>query len=161
MALGLLLATSALSLSGCSALGNLLSPGSEQRDDKGTIVDGGNTDVFTIKVGDCLADEGGETVTDVPTVACDQPHTYEVYADTTLDAGDFPGDDALTAQADDFCIGAFGPFVGTAYEDSALDYSYYYPTEDSWNSMNDRAISCIITDPQAETVSGTLAGAAR
>ena len=161
IAAGALLAASAFLLSGCSVLGDVLSSGAEQRDDDGTITEGGTTDIFTIKVGDCLTDDGGDVVSDVPTVACDQPHAYEVYFESIVAEGDFPGEEAIIAQADADCESAFAAFVGLAYDQSALYYSYYYPTEESWNGAGDRIISCIIGDPDNTALTGTLAGAAR
>ena len=159
IAAGVIIAAS-LALSGCSALGDLLSPTAEERDENGTIVDGGTTDIFTLTVGDCLVEDGGTQVSDVPTVPCDQPHAFEVYADTTMDPGEYPGEDAITAKADEVCGGAFDSFVGLAYADSALDYSYYFPTQESWEGVDDRVISCIITDPSNSEITGSLAGAA-
>lgn len=151
----------ALALSGCSALTDVLTPSSEERDDTGTIVEGGDTDVFTLAIGDCLTDDGGDQVSEVPTVPCDQPHAYEVYAEVTMDAGAFPGDDAVTAKAEEYCTGAFAGFVGMSFDDSALYSSYYTPTEDTWTSLDDRLITCIIYDPANSAITGSLAGAAR
>jgi hypothetical protein len=122
--------------------------------------DAQNTDVFTIAVGDCLNDTTG-TVSEVPQVDCAVPHDFEVYYDFEVDGdGAYPGEDAITAEADSGCETAFPDFVGIDYESSALDYSYYYPTEESWTDAADRLISCIITDPDVQTT-GSLAGAAR
>ena len=151
----------ALTLSGCSALTDFLTPSTEQRDDTGTIVEGGDTDVFALAIGDCLTDDGGTVVSEVPTVPCDQPHAYEVYAEVTMDAGPFPGDDAIDAKAEEYCIGAFEPFVGMPFDTSALYSSYYTPSEDTWTSLDDRLITCIIYDPENSAITGTLAGAAR
>ncbi len=151
-------AVAALLLSGCSLINSLT--GGETRDDTGTIVEGGTTDVFALAVGDCIgASTGTGEVSDVPTVPCAEPHDDEVYADFPLADGDYPGEDAIFEQADQGCYDAFAPFVGIAYEDSTLDFSYYYPTSGSW-AQGDRLISCLIFDPAGQTT-GSLEGAAR
>ena len=153
------LAAAALLLTGCSAINSLT--GNETRDDDGTIVEGGDTDVFSIKVGDCIAESTGtDEVTEVPTVPCTDPHDTEVYADFEIAGSDYPGEDAIFAEADQGCYDAFAPFVGIAYEESAYDFSYYYPTEGSWG-QGDHLISCLILDPSGAQVTGSLAGAAK
>ena len=115
------------------------------------ITEAGQADVFSIKVGDCLNEASGETVTDVPVVPCAEPHDEEAFFEGKLADGDFPGDDAVQAQADEICYGAFTTFAGIAYEDSELDYYPYTPTEIGWNEANDRVVTCMIYDPAAQT----------
>ncbi|MBF4461341.1 MULTISPECIES: septum formation family protein [unclassified Rathayibacter] len=150
-----------LGLTGCSGIASLL--GGETRDEQtGEITEGGTTDVFQLRVGDCLNDELTETateVTDVPTVPCSEPHAYEVFQNVTMtDADDYPGSDATTQQAETDCGAAFESFVGASPEESDLDFSYYYPTQESWDS-GDRTINCLATDPSGLTA-GSLAGSA-
>ncbi|WP_437386554.1 septum formation family protein [Plantibacter flavus] len=151
----------ALTLSGCSVINDILPKPAETRDSQtGEIVGGGTTNVFTLAVGDCLNDESSsDEVSEVPTVPCTEPHTYEVYGEVTIPGDEWPGDDALTQQADDGCYAQFQPFAGIAYEDSTLDFNYYTPTQASWEEMNDRLVTCVIFDSGATT--GSLAGAAR
>ena len=121
----------------------------------------GGTDVFTIKVGDCISTSTGDAeVTEVPTVPCEEPHEVEVFHDFEITGTDYPGEDEIFAQADQGCYDAFESFVGLSYEESELDWSYYYPTEGSWQQQGDRLISCLIFDP-AGTTTGSLEGAAR
>ncbi len=154
----LAIAASATLLSGCSLINSIT--GGETRSDDGTIVEGGDTDVFSIKVGDCIAEPtGSDEVTSVPTVPCSEPRDTEVYFEFALDGTDYPGEDAIFAVGDKACYDAFSTFVGIAYESSSLDFSYYYPTTGSWGS-GDRLISCLIMDPAGQ-VTGSLKGAAR
>lgn len=155
----------ALALSGCSAIGSLVDgiapKPAETRDESGTIVEGGQTDVFAIAVGDCLDDQSGDVVQEVPTVPCSEPHAYEVYAEIVVtDADEYPGTEAIETEADAGCYDAFGPFVGFAYEDSELDFNYYYPTAESW-AEGDRIVSCLILEVSGADVTGSLAGAGR
>ncbi len=151
----------ALTLSGCSVVEGILPKPAETRDaQSGEIVGGGTTDVFTLSVGDCLNDESSsEEVSEVPTVPCSEPHQYEVYGEVTLTGDEWPGDEAVTQQADDGCSAQFQPFTGIAYEDSTLEFNYYTPTKGSWEEMDDRLVTCVIFDTAATT--GSLAGAVR
>jgi hypothetical protein len=117
------------------------------------------TDVYSIVVGDCLDDQSSTEVLEVPLVDCAAPHDFEVYTDFAIAGDTFPGQDELDEQADTGCFDAFEPFVGTSYEESQLEYTYYAPTESSWTA-GDRLISCMILDPAGKS-SGTLAGAQR
>jgi hypothetical protein len=118
-------------------------------------------DVFDLKVGDCLADStpGGEEVSSVQFVPCSEPHSEEIYAAVTLPEGDFPGTEAMNAQADEWCAAEFESFVGLPYEESVLYLTYLTPTRESW-SEGDREVVCSVYDPAAE-VSGSLRGVKR
>lgn len=153
----LTIAGASVALAGCSLLGNIVSDADPTPADPSVGVD---TDAFAIAVGDCLNDGNidGE-VTTVPTIACDQPHDSEAYASIIIDDGAYPGEDAILAQADDACRAEFDSFAGISYDESVLDFSYYYPTEGSW-SGGDREILCLIYEFDVKTV-GSLAGAAR
>ncbi len=154
-----LVSAALLVLTGCSLIGGAKDP---VRDDSGTIVaSDDDADVFALRVGDCMAstDEATEVQT-VPTRPCTEVHDSEIFASTTLPDGDFPGDDAVTATADDFCYGQFQTFVGMAYEQSVLGLSYFMPSKESWDGMGDREVLCILVDP-AGGVTGTMQGANR
>ena len=122
----------------------------------------GEVAFFDLEVGDCLADliaTLGEFFT-VETVPCSEPHSEEIYAVVPLPEGDFPGDEAVAAQADKACTAEFESFVGLPYEESVLYYNYLYPyDEQSWNGGY-RWVTCSIYDPAGDTT-GTLADANR
>ncbi|MCD2443254.1 septum formation family protein [Agromyces sp. SYSU K20354] len=150
----------ALPLTGCSALGSLLSAPEPERDETTQeIIEGGEADVFALRVGDCLTMQEDAEVEAVPVVPCSEPHNDEVYFDFQLDDGEFPGDEAITTAAEDGCLAEFESFVGLPYESSSLDIGWYLPTADSWEFRDDRVVSCTIFDPAGE-VTGSLAGAA-
>jgi hypothetical protein len=155
-ALGLVVA---LSLSGCSLLNGLT--GNVSRDESGAATeDNASADAFTIKVGDCLNDASvdPDMVTTVPLVTCDKPHDTEVILSVIMEDGDYPGEDAVSARADEECLAAFEDYVGLAYDDSAYDFAYYVPTVESW-AAGDQEILCTVYDP-AGPITGTLEGAA-
>lgn len=134
-------AAAAVALAGCSLLNGVTGGGN------GGAVEGEGTDTsaFAIQVGDCLNDaSAGDQVETIPVVACTEPHDSEVYAEIILDDGSFPGDDAVTTEAEDGCFAAFEGYVGIAYESSKYEISYYYPTQQTWDELGDRVISCVL-----------------
>jgi hypothetical protein len=113
-----------------------------------------DVDLFDLEVGDCLAESL------IQTVPCSEPHSEEIFAAVTPPNGDFPGMEAIDAQAEDLCIIAeFEDFVGLSYEESVLDVGGIMPSEESWR-QGDRRIFCTISDPAGE-VSGSLRGVER
>jgi Septum formation len=109
------------------------------------------------RVGDCLnLDESTSDEAD-PRVPCEQEHDGEVYAVHQLPDGEFPGDDAAATSADELCVGSFPQFVGMAYEDSALDFTWGVPTAETW-AGGDREVVCVVVDPDKK-VTGSLRGA--
>ncbi|MCU1482034.1 MAG: hypothetical protein JWQ19_2820 [Subtercola sp.] len=116
-------------------------------------------DVFSLTVGDCIDGTSVGEVTDVPTVDCATPHDLEVFYDFDLTGDTFPGDSVVSDAAKAGCQAQFDSFVKIAYADSALDFTEYTPTQESWSS-GDRTVSCVVGDPNGKTT-GSLAGAAR
>ncbi len=149
-------------LSGCSAITDLLSSGTGDagRDDEtGQVTESANVDIFSLKVGDCKMEDPSGTLSDTDVVPCDQPHDEEVYFEITMDDGDFSDDDVDTASEQCFG-GAFTSFVGLAYDASVLEVFSITPTKETWDELNDRVVQCVIADPDGPTM-GTLKGAAR
>ena len=146
---GLVLVVSAGStLVGCSALSGILG---------GDAIPEGETDVFTLKVGDCLNDSGESEVTSVAVVDCTQPHDYEAYLSAKMDDGAFPGDDAVATFGDEACGAAFEAFIGAPEAETSLSWTYYSPLAGSW-AGGDRETLCLATDLNGK-VSETLQGA--
>ena len=150
--------TALIALSGCSLLGGADEP---ERDESGDVTEASDADAFSIRVGDCLEtmDWSAEGFTTVPVIPCAEAHESEVYAAVDLPDGDYPGDDSVASQADEYCYGEFQGFVGIAWEDSAYDYGYLSPSPESWD-QGDREVLCMIMDPAGLTT-GSLAGAAK
>ncbi len=152
----LTLGVAGIALAGCSLIGNIAGG----NDTPTTTDEGTTTDVFTIAVGDCLNDAAVEgEVSEVLTIDCAEEHDSEAYASIIMDDGDFPGDTAVDDQAVSGCKAEFSTFVGIDYDSSVYDFSYYYPTEESWG-QGDREILCLIVDP-AGKITGSLAGAGK
>ena len=150
--LSALAAGAAVVLSGCGVITQILG--------------GADNNVFDLNVGDCFIDSemeavlGGEEVTEVPLVDCAEPHDSEFFVAHQMPEGEFPGVEAISAEASELCEGqAFTDFVGVPWEDSVLLAFPLTPTEASWNQIDDREIICYVYHPD-EMVTGTLEGAA-
>jgi hypothetical protein len=156
----------ALLLAGCAVADAGATFDETQRDRDGVVVaPNDHADAFTLEVGDCFDDAApndDDTVSEVPIVPCDMPHANEVYLSQQVDDGDggYPGDEAMGEQGDDICRPGFASFVGLDLGASALSFSYYYPSEETWTQKGDREILCYLFDPST-TVTGTLENAAR
>lgn len=154
-----------LGLGGCSAIQGLIGGGQNVTRDAESqeVTEAGTADVFTMQVGDCFDDDpsAGEEVGDVPAVPCAEPHDNEVYYEFSMTGDEWPGDDAITAEAEAQCTPAFEEFVGIAYADSVLDWFPFTPTEGSWTELGDRVVQCAVYDASYAKVEGSLAGVAR
>jgi len=144
----------------------IFAPDDAERDEGGDIVEGGQVSVFDLSEGDCwnnVPDAGEETET-VDAVPCTEAHESEVFAVFDVDLGEeWPGLDAVTAEAETQCVQRFEGFVGLTYDQSALNLFYFNPIEESWNELNDREVVCVVLDPTAPDgrTTGSLQGAAR
>ncbi len=141
-----------LVLSGCTAVAAVPTP-----TPAGSAV---VSDVFAMKVGDCLNDgdsaEGDDIVTRVPIVKCSVSHDSEVIASITLKGADsaYPGDDAVKRTADRRCNAPYEAFTGATLKTTTLDYTYYFPSAAGWKA-GDRQILCVVYDPDGR-VTGSL-----
>jgi hypothetical protein len=124
----------------------------------------GKSDVFSLTVGDCTNDEADET-TELSAVAkpsCDEPHDNEIYLAFRFDSAEypagaeFPGDEAVIAEAEKGCFATFEEWVGVASEETSLHYGSYFPSAQSWEE-GDREILCLAYDLDGP-VTGSLKG---
>lgn len=99
------------------------------------------------------------STTGVETISCDEPHVGEVYAQQDLDNQVlFPGArmPQFTAAV---CTGeAFEDYIGYPFDSSIFDVITYAPSKESW-AAGDRTVTCVVTDPAAGYIPGTLEGA--
>ena len=135
------------------------------RDDSGVIVKAGDLEVAELRAGDCFdLSSGDETATDidkVEAIPCNQAHENEVFVITNYVASEaYPGEFAIWDFADQFCVTAFDTFVSMAYEDSALDFGYFYPSEEGW-ADGDEAVACVLYNVDGAPMVGSMRGAAR
>lgn len=153
------IAAAGFALAGCSLLNQVTN--TTERDDSGApVATNEGADVFDLKVGDCFNTDATGSVSEVDIVPCGDAHDYEAYESIIMDGDTYPGDDATTSQADEGCSAAFETFVGLAYADSTLSLTSLYPTQETWDELNDREILCLVYDEAGQT-EGSLAGANR
>lgn len=137
-----LVTAAVLMLTGCSFF----------EDDDGP---GESVSTFELKSGSCVVppDEVEAELAELQVVPCEQPHTQETYAVLPYSGGTeqsraarapYPGDAALKTFADGACAEAYEGYVGTAYSDSSLFFTYLLPSPRSWQA-NDRKVVCLIT----------------
>jgi hypothetical protein len=135
---------------------------SASRSATGEIDRSGDMTANDLRVGDCfdLKEPDAEEVSDVTAHPCTEAHEYEVFYIGAVAEGAYPGLDALTEFVIDNCEPAFGGYVGTAYLDSQLDFSWLYPSDDSWGD-GDRSVQCAVYDPANARLTASLKGSAQ
>ena len=98
-------------------------------------------EVPTAAVGDCI-ESVGAVVDELPTVDCDEPHELQVVGLVEHDADDFPGDEVISQEAFEECLELFEDFVGAPFTETNLSVLPITPTEESWNTADDRESIC-------------------
>lgn len=135
-----------------------------ERDDAGAIVAAGDASVFELSPGDCVVPPAELDTADVEqlrAVPCTESHTHEVYATAEYTAADvYPGESELQAFADGACLDAFEDYVGIAYEESSLRFSYLFPSFPSWQDGEDRSVVCFVVSTDAP-LTASVRGIAR
>ena len=124
-----------------------------ERDETGAIVSEGELDVFSLQVNDCFNNktlidvtEGEKDgITSVEAIPCSMPHDGEVYALTNdlFFQTSYPSDEEMSQIVDEYCLSEFLKFVGIDYQDSILNFMYFYPLLEGWNS-SDRQVACVV-----------------
>ena len=116
----------------------------------------GTTVAADLTVRDCLKGmpDSSQPVATVETVACGESHAGEVFAVLNMPDGDFPGEAAIEAYADN-CGPAFAGYSPKTITDDSIQLSVLYPTADSWKE-GDRALICIasLDPPRAGSLKG-------
>ena len=140
------------------ALASCLAASSCSGDDGEPVVDLSESAVGTcLEFGDSVEAE----ISELPAVPCLEPHSHEIYAIEFSDAATYPGFEALEADAQAKCLGAFEEYVGVSAFDSELFFSWLVPTLNSWDRENDRQIVCVIGEGNGAPLVGSVRGIAR
>jgi hypothetical protein len=111
-----------------------------------------NTSVFFLDQGQCFNALDQEVVDEVEVVACGRGHQYELFAIFDHSAGSsaaYPGDAAVSSEAEEGCGSRFEDFVGRNYQDSDLYIFLLTPSADTW-ADGDREILCSLYLPDEE-----------
>jgi hypothetical protein len=108
-----------------------------------------------LRLGDCFNDSAHVTaeVDEMTVVDCGSPHDAEVFGVPNLPgkpAAPYPGDDEVDRLSYELCLGEFASYVGIDFLDSAWEFGYLRPTEESWRKYDDRLVVCTLNDPQVQ-----------
>lgn len=108
-------------------------------------------------------DDVGAQVTKFPWIACNLPHTHEVFevtpfleSPTEVIPDVYPGFDSLESFAQRACLEAFEPYVGISAFDSKLFYSWLIPSLASWNDFEDYEIVCVAGNADSTPLEATI-----
>jgi hypothetical protein len=116
------------------------------------------TYIDDLAVGECF-DEGDED-DEVIRQPCTELHDGEIFAGVTLPDGPYPGDKEVDKAGEQSCITEFGEYVGSTVKDTELEWDYWTPTKQLWNS-NDRLVVCAAYGPDFDQLTGTVKGTRR
>jgi len=116
--------------------------------------------VFDLEVGQCLVPpkKVQAEITSIEVVPCTKPHPQQVYALVKDNAGStYPTSTALDKFANGSCLDRFAGYVGIAYEESKLYFTYLLPSVRSW-ADGDRTVVCVaesVTKPLTRSIKGS------
>jgi hypothetical protein len=132
------------------------------RSSTGEITRSGDLTANDLRVGDCfdLKEPEAEEISDVTAHPCTEAHEYEVFHVGVMAEGPYPGDEGLTTFVVENCGPAFDAYIGKAYADSQLDFSWLYPSSEGW-SDGDRSVQCAAYDPRSSRLTISLKGTAQ
>jgi hypothetical protein len=119
---------------------------------------GSATYIDDLSVGECF-DEGDEE-DEVVRQPCSGLHDGEVIAGVTLPDGPYPGDKQIDKDGEQSCATAFGEYVGSTVKTTKLEWDYWTPTRQLWNS-NDRLVVCAAYGPDFDQLTGSVKGTRR
>ncbi|MEU6354633.1 DUF4190 domain-containing protein [Streptomyces sp. NPDC047072] len=118
---------------------------------------------FSVPEGQCFNAPGKslEGLTyDVDEVPCEGEHEGEVFGEFAMSGDTFPGDDAVSAAADEKCYPLQNAYAMDSWAlPDDVDVYYFGPTRQSW-LLGDRKVSCIFgnTDETGTLTGSLLAG---
>lgn len=112
-------------------------------------------EAFDLKLGYCFDAVGASEVEQVDVVDCSESHDFEIFHTFELDDGAYPGGESLEDQWIQGCLEHFEGFVGSTFDESALDISAIFPTRESWNELGDREVLCSVTAVNGEPRTGS------
>lgn len=111
---------------------------------------------FDLRVGDCTGPLPTGSITTVSLIPCTQAHYWEAFHSGTLTDKAYPGQAKIYEDGNKLCAAAFTTFVGRKPEKSSLKFTFFHPTQDTWQNTGDREVLCILGSP-----AGGLAGSAK
>jgi hypothetical protein len=116
------------------------------------------TYIDDLAVGECFDDSDEED--EVVRQPCTVPHDGEVIAGVTLPDGPYPGAKEIDKAGEQSCATEFGEYVGSTVKTTKLEWDYWPPTRQLWNS-NDRLVVCAAYGPGFDQLTGSVKGTKR
>lgn len=114
---------------------------SGDRDEPSNVSAARPESIVDLRVGDCLAETPEEGIAYVARVVpCSHPHVAEVYAVYDMADGDYPGDGAVSADAEEGCGLALTSEITVGFDDVAM--FEFHPTQLSWDNGS-RGVTCV------------------
>lgn len=107
------------------------------------------------QAGQCVQNAESEEISGLQVTDCAKPHQAEIFYTVELSAKQRIPEEDLSDYARDTCIDAFEGYVGRSYEESELDTTELYPSEESW-AAGERTIVCFVISPDDEPLVGSV-----
>ncbi|WP_280265000.1 DUF4190 domain-containing protein [Nocardia wallacei] len=129
---------------------------SERRDASGEVTSGGSESVSRLREGDCVGGmEDGKRMTSVAVSPCEQAHDGEVIAQFDLPSGSWPGEPAVSQQAEERCATLIEQALANSPMYDQLSVSYLYPdNKRDWD--RDRGVSCLVFEASGGKLTGKV-----
>lgn len=112
------------------------------------------TNLSNLSVGQCFQ-QPTDPADGLMIVDCSAPHWGEVYALTPIDAETLPDFEELNMMAFEACTPAFEEYVGTPYEESSLDATWYFPNTSNWDA-GEHVIACVAVPLEAPSLTQSV-----
>ena len=119
-----------------------------RRDSSGAISRAGNLSVYKLRAGDCIKKFGEGTSFTVDAVPCGEPHDAQVYALFDLADKPFPGQGAVSADAERGCTERLPEAMNARVSSGELSIGYYQPQEGTWS--RDREVACVFVSEKGD-----------
>jgi hypothetical protein len=117
-----------------------------ERDERGQIRHERSVSVFDIRPGDCLEDvDQTDEAFRVDALPCDRRHGAEVFASFQVGQDEWPGVEAIAAEAEERCNELLRSRSPRAFRDPRVELFFFHPTETSWERQDDREVLCVVT----------------
>ncbi|MDO4259131.1 MAG: septum formation family protein [Actinomycetaceae bacterium] len=111
-------------------------------------------------VGNCVTfDVSDGKIANSTIVDCSREHRSEVYFVGYLDAGAYPGDEAIDKEVEATCRREFKGYVGVASDQSEFQFSYLTPNRETWGpKAGDRIYNCMLEKEENNLWTGSAKG---
>jgi hypothetical protein len=124
-----------------------------ERSTSGQVTGQSKVFIDKLKAGDCFSGGKKDQIDLVTAIPCTSPHESQVVAIIQLPDGPYPGEDAVTSEAEQGCTDKADPLLkDSAFDDLAP--SYVYPDADTWRG--DRSVLCLVEAPTGTTTGSAL-----